>query len=151
MLINITITLLAFLGMEFMAWATHKYIMHGIMWRFHHDHHNGSKGFFERNDVFFLIFAIPGWLFTMLGMMDGNDWKLFVGIGITLYGLAYFFVHDVLIHQRFKWFKKPENTYLKAIRIAHRAHHSHLGKEKGESFGMLVVAKKYWQLAKSQK
>ena len=23
-------------------------------------------------------------------------------------------------------------------------HHNHLGKEEGESFGMLIVAKKYW-------
>ncbi len=137
--------------MEFMAWFTHKYVMHGLMWYFHYDHHNGHKGFFEKNDVFFLIFAIPGWLFTMFGMMHGFDWKLFVGIGIILYGLAYFLVHDVYIHQRFKWFKNSNLKYFKAVRKAHRAHHSHIGKEKGESFGMLIIAKKYWQQANSKK
>lgn len=137
--------------MEFMAWFTHKYVMHGLMWYFHYDHHNGRKGFFEKNDVFFLIFAIPGWLFTMFGMMHGFDWKLFVGIGIILYGLAYFFVHDVYIHQRFKWFKNSNLMYFKAVRKAHRAHHSHLDKNKGESFGMLIIGKKYWQQANNKK
>lgn len=148
---NIAIVIATFLVMEFMAWFSHKYVMHGLMWYFHYDHHNGRKGFFERNDVFFLIFAIPGWLFTMFGMMHGNDWKLFVGIGIILYGMAYFLVHDVYIHQRFKWFKNSNWIYFRAIRRAHRAHHSHLGKHKGESFGMLIVGRKYWKQAKAGK
>ena len=150
-LFHIAIVIATFLFMEFMAWFTHKYVMHGLMWYFHYDHHNGRKGFFERNDVFFLIFAIPGWLFTMFGMMHGFDWKLYVGIGIILYGLAYFLVHDVYIHQRFKWFKNSELPYFKAIRKAHRAHHSHINKEKGESFGMLIIGKKYWQQARDKK
>lgn len=150
-LFHIAIVIATFLFMEFMAWFTHKYVMHGLMWYFHYDHHNGRKGFFERNDVFFLIFAIPGWLFTMFGMMHGFDWKLYVGIGIILYGLAYFLVHDVYIHQRFKWFKNSDLLYFKAIRKAHRAHHSHISKEKGESFGMLIIAKKYWQQARDKK
>ena len=150
-LFHIAIVITTFLFMEFMAWFTHKYVMHGLMWYFHYDHHNGRKGFFERNDVFFLIFAIPGWLFTMFGMMHGFDWKLYVGIGIILYGLAYFLVHDVYIHQRFKWFKNSDLLYFKAIRKAHRARHSHISKEKGESFGMLIIAKKYWQQARDKK
>lgn len=150
-ILYIVIVIATFLFMEFMAWFTHKYVMHGLMWYFHYDHHNGRKGFFEKNDVFFLIFAIPGWLFTMFGMMHGFDWKLYVGIGIILYGLAYFLVHDVYIHQRFKWFKNSNLMYFKAVRKAHRAHHSHLAKEKGESFGMLIIAKKYWQQARNKK
>jgi beta-carotene 3-hydroxylase len=30
-------------------------------------------------------------------------------------------------------------------------HHKHLGKEDGESFGMLWVAKKYWQKVRADK
>ena len=36
------------------------------------------------------------------------------------------------------------NTYVRTIRWAHKMHHKHLYKEEGESFGMLLVAKKYW-------
>ncbi|TNE81176.1 MAG: beta-carotene hydroxylase [Bacteroidetes bacterium] len=136
--------------MEFMAWFSHKYVMHGLMWHVHRDHHQGSQGFFERNDLFFLIFAVPSWLFIMFGMMAGNDWRLFVGLGILLYGFAYFLVHDVIIHQRFKWFRDWDNTYVRAIRRAHKMHHKHLNKEDGESFGMLIVHKRYWDMVRKK-
>ena len=43
-----------------------------------------------------------------------------------------------------KWFTKSNSRYIKAIRWAHKMHHKHIGKEDGESYGMLIVAKKYW-------
>ena len=44
--------------MEFIAWATHKYIMHGFLWNLHKDHHQINKDkILENNDAFFLIFA----------------------------------------------------------------------------------------------
>jgi beta-carotene 3-hydroxylase len=65
--------------------------------------------------------------------------------------LGYFIVHEVIIHQRFKWFTRSNNTYVKTIRWAHKMHHKHLGKEDGESFGMLLVAKKYWDKVQKDK
>lgn len=143
--LSIAIVFATFWFMEFMAWFTHRYVMHGFLWTIHRDHHQGSKGFFEKNDLFFLIFAVPSWLFIMFGMMGGNDWRLYVGLGILLYGIAYFFVHEVIIHQRLKWFRKLNHPYVQTIRRAHKMHHKHLGKEHGESFGMLIVSKKYSQ------
>ena len=32
-----------------------------------------------------------------------------IGMGITFYGMAYFFVHDLFIHQRVKVLKKTKN------------------------------------------
>ena len=31
--------LLSFCFMEFMAWFAHKYLMHGVLWFLHEDHH----------------------------------------------------------------------------------------------------------------
>ena len=53
-------------------------------------------------------------------------------------------VHDIFIHQRFKIFRNSDNSYFRAIRRAHKMHHKYLEKEDGESFVMLLVAKKYW-------
>ena len=36
-----------FIFMEFVAWFTHKYVMHGLLWILHRDHHQGHEGFFE--------------------------------------------------------------------------------------------------------
>jgi beta-carotene 3-hydroxylase len=120
--------------------------MHGLLWSLHKDHHKKeSKGFFERNDYFFLIFAIPGILGLFFGMQSNYNFLFWIGLGITIYGFAYFFVHDIFIDQRFKVLQKTENLYLKAIRRSHKMHHKHIGKEDGESFGMLWVPFKYFK------
>jgi len=143
--INIGIVLAAFIAMEAVAWLTHKYIMHGLFWFLHKDHHHKeSEGFLEKNDFFFLIFAIPGIICLALGSFYGNNIALCIGIGITLYGACYFFVHDIFIHQRFKIFRNANNWYFKAIRRAHKMHHKHINKEDGECFGMLWVPFKYF-------
>lgn len=132
-----------FLLMEGVTWLTHKYVMHGFLWYLHKDHHQVQPGFFEKNDAFFVIFAIPSMLLIWFGTMDHVWWMQAIGFGIMAYGFAYFLVHDVIIHQRFKWFTRSNNTYVRAIRWAHKMHHKHLGKYHGESFGMLYVARKY--------
>lgn len=149
-LINAAIVIISFLCMEFVAWFTHKYVMHGLLWIFHKDHHKKeSKGFFEHNDFFFLIFAIPGIAGLFFGMQQEYNFLFWIGLGITLYGFSYFFVHDIFIHQRFKFLRKTDNFYFQAIRRAHKVHHKHLGKEDGECFGMLWVPRKYFQNART--
>jgi beta-carotene 3-hydroxylase len=151
LLFYISISLLTFLLMEGITWATHKFVMHGFLWYLHEDHHQPTGHFFEKNDAFFLIFAIPSWLCIMLGLQYQVYVAAAIGFGIALYGLAYFLVHDVIIHQRFKWFTRSNNVYVRTIRWAHKMHHKHRGKEEGESFGMLYVAKQYWDKVKADK
>lgn len=134
--------------MEFVSWFTHKYLMHGFLWFLHEDHHKPHKHVLEKNDAFFLIFAIPSSLLMIFGSMNGLDFRFFIGLGILFYGIAYFLVHEVFIHQRLPWFKRSNNIYLRAIRKAHKVHHKHLDKEEGECFGMLLVPMKYFREAK---
>jgi beta-carotene 3-hydroxylase len=145
----ISIALLTFVLMEGITWLTHRFIMHGFLWYLHEDHHKKGPGFFEKNDAFFLIFAIPSWLCIMLGLQYQVYWVAAIGAGIALYGFAYFVVHEVIIHQRFKFFTRSNNTYIRTIRWAHKMHHKHLDKQEGESFGMLLVAKQYWDKVKA--
>jgi beta-carotene 3-hydroxylase len=142
------ITLGAVVGMEFTAWFAHKYIMHGFLWIWHADHHkpNHEKdGFFEKNDLFFLVFAVPSSICYMVGLSTVHFWLLFVGIGISIYGMIYFLIHDVYIHQRFRWFRQLDSRYSKGILRAHGAHHAKNTKEDCESFGLLVVDSKYFK------
>jgi beta-carotene 3-hydroxylase len=142
---NFLVLLSTFCLMEGAAWATHKFVMHGFLWNLHHDHHQrDDTGFFEKNDSFFLIFAIPGSLTTIIGSIQHFNFFFWIGMGISLYGLAYFLVHDIFIHQRFKIFRNTDSIYLRAIRRAHKMHHKHLDKEHGECFGMLWVPWHYF-------
>ena len=145
-LINTLWVLAAFCAMEGVAWFTHKYIMHGLLWSLHKDHHKKeTEGFLEHNDFFFLIFALPGILALYIGREQGYSFLFWVGLGISLYGFAYFLVHDIFIHQRFRLFRNTDSAYLKAIRRAHKMHHKHLSKDDGESFGMLWAPLKYFK------
>lgn len=144
---NVLIVIIVFILMEGATWILHKYVMHGFLWVLHRDHHDHStEGPLERNDLFFLIFASPAILLLYFGVEQGVNHLFYIGLGITLYGMAYFLVHDIFIHQRAKVLKKTENAYLLAIRRAHKQHHKHLGKENGECFGFLWVPIKYFKM-----
>jgi len=148
-LLNIMITLITFLIMEGITWLTHKYVMHGFLWNLHEDHHQKNEDhFFEKNDAFFIIFAALSIICFSLGtFINELTFLVFIGLGITFYGFAYFMVHDIFIHQRFKLFTRTNNFYFRALRKAHKMHHKHLYKEEGECFGMLWVPVKYFKEA----
>jgi Fatty acid hydroxylase superfamily. len=135
--------------MEGFTWVLHKYVMHGWLWIWHEDHHDPThKGKFEKNDYFFIVFGTLSMTVFLLGTLF-PQWRvlLFVATGITLYGAAYFFVHDIFIHQRMRFFRRSNNVYFRALRKAHKVHHKHIGKEEGECFGMLWVPFKYFKEA----
>lgn len=141
---NTFVLIIVFSIMEVVAWWTHKYVMHGFLWFLHKDHHQKNANiFFERNDLFAIIFSLPSIILIIIGVQTGLNMLYFwIGLGIALYGIAYFFVHDIFIHQRIKIFRTTSNKYFLAMRHAHKIHHKHLTKENGECFGFLWVPKK---------
>ena len=144
--IGLFIFLLVFSFMEFMAWFTHKYIMHGFLWSLHRDHHKKDHdSWFERNDAFFIFYAIVSICFFYAGANTGFWYGWPIGFGILAYGATYFLVHDIFIHQRFKMLRNANNWYARGVRRAHKIHHKHLGKGDGECFGMLFVPFKYFK------
>jgi beta-carotene 3-hydroxylase len=143
LLINILILLAGFIGMEGMAWFSHKYIMHGFMWRWHKSHHEPRHGRFEKNDLFGIVFAIISIILIASGSLSDFDWKFYLGLGIMFYGFAYFLVHDIFVHQRLPWLKKTKSPYFQAMRFAHKIHHKVHTREGAEAFGFLFVSRKY--------
>ena len=143
---NFLIVITTFVLMEGATWLIHKYVMHGFLWALHRDHHDHSAGHLEKNDYFFVIFALPAVALMYTGSTAGFNYLFYIGMGITLYGIAYFFVHDIFIHQRIGLLRNTTNPYLLAIRRAHKQHHRHTGKEEGECFGFLWVPVKYFRM-----
>ena len=143
----IVTALVAFITMEGVAWFTHKYIMHGFLWRLHKDHHKPASkrsGFLEKNDWFFVIFAFPAMVLYIMGSIFANPYLFAFAIGISLYGMAYFVFHEVVFHRRLKWFRKWKSNYVQAVRRAHAAHHKHIDRHHGECFGLLLFPAKYF-------
>jgi len=144
-LLYILIVIGTFIVMEGITWLTHKFVMHGFLWVLHEDHHDlANVTTFEKNDSFFIIFAIPSILLFYFGMFPSLNYMFFIGLGIFFYGMAYFLVHDVFIHHRFNWLKNVNHPYMRGLLLAHRSHH-----KGGACFGMLYVPQKYIDEAKT--
>lgn len=138
------ITIGTFLFWEFIAWFTHKYIMHGILWVWHKSHHTVHDHALEKNDWFAVVFSIPSiGLFYYFSLVTYNPYMLAVGLGIFCYGLFYLVFHDIIVHQRVKWRPAKRSKYLQRMIHAHYVHHSRHTKEECEAFGFLYAPKKY--------
>ena len=143
-LMGILLWLGTFLGMEGVAWLTHKYIMHGIMWNWHESHHVHHKDKLEKNDLFSVVFGISSTLTIILGAEIPAYWPLFyIGLGIATYGIFYFIFHDIIVHRRIKIKYKAGSAYMKRIMKAHYVHHEVHTKNGAEAFGFLYAPKKY--------
>jgi beta-carotene 3-hydroxylase len=137
-LINTLIVLGTVAFMEWFAWYAHKYIMHGWGWGWHKSHHEPRTGWFEKNDLYAVVFAGIAIILIYYGTAGYGriEW---IGAGMTAYGLLYFIAHDGLVHQRWPFKYVPRNGYLKRLYQAHRMHHAVEGKEGCVSFGFLYA------------
>ncbi len=142
-LVAILIIIATVLVMEFVAWSSHKYIMHGFGWGWHRDHHEPHDNFFEKNDLYAVFGAAISITFFALGsplvLGEAAWWPgTFIGLGVLIYGVIYTLIHDGLIHHRwFHWV--PKRGYAKRLVQAHKLHHATIGKEGGVSFGFVIA------------
>lgn len=133
-----------FLFWEFVAWFTHKYIMHGVLWTWHKSHHTVHDHALERNDLFAAVFSIPSiGIFYYFSLVSYNPYMLAVGLGILFYGIFYLVFHDIIVHQRVHWRPQKRSRYLQRMIHAHYVHHSRHTREDCEAFGFLYAPKKY--------
>jgi len=132
---TIMIAVTAFVLMEPITAATHRWVMHGIGEFLHRSHHRPLLQRFEANDWYPVIFAAV----VNLGFFAGFNWRGFgslipVGIGVTAYGVAYALVHDVYIHGRLGWFNGRRIATFDRLADAHRIHHLY----NAAPYGMLL-------------
>ncbi|KAB5564536.1 hypothetical protein DKX38_004590 [Salix brachista] len=129
----------AAVGMEFWARWAHRALWHASLWHMHESHHRPREGPFELNDVFAIINAVPaialfsyGWFNK--GLVPGLCFG--AGLGITVFGIAYMFVHDGLVHRRFPVGPIANVPYLRKAAAAHQLHHE--GKFDGVPYGLFL-------------
>ncbi|HEX7873920.1 MAG TPA: beta-carotene hydroxylase [Sphingobium sp.] len=136
----IVLFLLTVAGMEAFAYVMHRWIMHGPGWFLHASHHRARIGFWEANDLYFVIFALPSILLLLGGVQWGwGDWATAIGAGIAAYGAIYLGFHDIIVHQRVRHRYVARSPYMKRIVQAHRLHHVVETKQGTVSFGFLIA------------
>lgn len=128
--------------MEGWAYVAHRWIMHGPGWFLHKSHHAPRTGFWELNDLYFVIFAAPSIALLVLGTSGTwGSWATWVGAGIAAYGAIYLGFHDIIVHQRWPNRYVARSAYMKRIVQAHRLHHVVETKAGTVSFGFLIAPK----------
>ncbi|XP_057761855.1 beta-carotene 3-hydroxylase 1, chloroplastic-like [Arachis stenosperma] len=132
----------AAVGMEFWARWAHRALWHASLWHMHESHHRPRDGPFELNDVFAIINAVPAiallsFGFFHKGLVPGLCFG--AGLGITVFGMAYMFVHDGLVHRRFPVGPIANVPYFRRVAAAHKLHHS--DKFNGVPYGLFLGPK----------
>ncbi|KAK9070386.1 hypothetical protein SSX86_010788 [Deinandra increscens subsp. villosa] len=132
----------AAVGMEYWARWAHEALWHASLWHMHESHHKPREGPFELNDVFAIINAVPAiallnYGFFHKGIVPGLCFG--AGLGITVFGMAYMFVHDGLVHKRFQVGPIANVPYLRRVAAAHQLHHTE--KFNGVPYGLFLGPK----------
>ena len=123
----------AFVVMEPVTYALHRWVMHGLGWVLHRSHHRAHHQGWDANDWFPVMFA--GLTITGLAVgtgVGGVGALVPVCVGVTVYGAAYAFVHDICIHGRLGLVRL--RGPLGWLASAHDLHHRY----GGEPYGMLL-------------
>ena len=137
--LNVAIVIASFVAMEALAWAVHRYVMHGWGWGWHRSHHEPRAGWFETNDLYAVVFSVLALGLLWFSSQDGYHPLYFAGVGASVYGAAYFVLHDVMVHGRLPLRWTPKRGYLKRLVQAHRLHHATHGREGAVSYGFLYA------------
>jgi len=138
------VAIAAFVLMEPVTYAAHRWLMHGPAERLHRSHHvhvaRGVVPRVEANDAFPVAFA--GVVVALLAVgygVAGFGVLVPACVGVTAYGAAYVLVHDVAIHRRWIPARRRASSPRAWSRLAdaHLRHH----RGGGEPYGML-----WWRL-----
>ena len=141
MLLNALIVVVTVVLMELFSIVAHKHVMHGFGWgwhRSHHEAHGPRRGWFEKNDLYAVVFAGVASALIWFGTRGAHPLE-WIGAGMTAYGLLYFIAHDGLVHRRWPFSYTPRSGYLKRLYQAHRMHHAVEGRDGAVSFGFLYA------------
>ncbi|XP_024515817.1 beta-carotene hydroxylase 2, chloroplastic [Selaginella moellendorffii] len=141
----------AAVGMEFWARWAHKALWHASLWDMHESHHRPREGPFELNDVFAIVNAVPAIALLAYGFFNKGLFPglcFGAGLGITVFGMAYMFVHDGLVHRRFPVGPIANVPYFQKVAAAHKLHHADLFQ--GVPYGLFLGPKELEEVGGSE-
>jgi beta-carotene 3-hydroxylase len=146
----VPVALVVAVAMDFWAAILHGRLWHARLWPVHRSHHEppSGAGRLEANDALSLLHAPIAIALIVVGCRGTpgvlREIAFGAGIGMSLFGVAYFVVHDGLVHARLPVHGLLRFRYFRAVARAHRAHHEAAG---GAPYGFFFGQ---WELARAQ-
>jgi beta-carotene 3-hydroxylase len=136
-LIWLPVALATCVVMELWAALVHRLAWHGPLWSWHQPHHGRERGW-STNDVLSASHAPVAIALILYGCTaEGVIAQLTfgVGIGMTVFGVAYVVVHDGFVHRRLPLAFLGSLPYFAHLRRAHHQHHA----TGGPPFGLFAA------------
>jgi len=120
-------------AMEHWSRLLHGRVWHGrLMWALHRSHHRPRRGAFEANDLLSFTHAPIAIALILWGCLANEsvarEAAFGVGLGMTLFGVAYVTVHDGLVHGRLPVAFLERSAFLRRVKEAHERHHHNGGR-----------------------
>jgi len=118
------------IAMDVWAGLLHGLIWHGSLWFIHRTHHvrraPGER--FELNDTLAFLHAPVAIVLILWGCCAqpsvAREIAFGVGVGMSLFGFVYLFVHDGLVHGRIPWARfLLRYAFIRKVVRAHVVHH----------------------------
>lgn len=126
-LIWLPVALVVAVWMDVWAALLHGLVWHRALWPIHRSHHLPRRGRYEKNDALSVLHAPIAIALILYGCQAEpgvvREIAFGVGIGMTLFGVSYFVVHDGLVHGRLPVAFLLRVGYLRRVVEAHRKHH----------------------------
>ena len=143
-LIWIPTAIVVAIAMEFWAALLHGRVWHRILWPVHRSHHIPRRGRFEDNDWLSTLHAPIAIAFILYGCRGtpgiAREAIFGTGIGMSIFGVAYFVCHDGLVHGRLPVAFLARIPWLARVCDAHRVHHKRNAVPHGFFSGPWVLA-----------
>jgi beta-carotene 3-hydroxylase len=133
-------------------WASwlHDRLWHRALWSIHRTHHAPRRGLLEANDALATVHAPIAMALIPYGCLSPESlWGQIafgVGVGMTLFAVAYVLIHDGVVHGRLPARRLLGFAYVRRVVRAHRIHHKNL--HGGHPFGLFFGP---WELARAER
>lgn len=135
--VGVLVALVAAALMEPWARFLHGRVWHYMLWSVHRSHHEPRRGRFEKNDALSFLHAPIAAGLIVAGCQGTGLLRAVIvgaGVGMTLFGIGYVFVHDGLVHERLPARALLRLRFFRRVRGAHLVHH----RTGGVPFGLFL-------------
>ena len=149
MVVWLPVALAVAIAMDLWAALLHGRVWHSWLWPVHRSHHapKAAGAGLEANDALSVLHAPLAIALILHGCKAApgplREVEFGLGVGMSVFGVAYLVVHDGLVHGRLpvRWLLRLR--YFRGVVRAHRVHHT--GAAGGAPYGLFLGR---WELAR---
>ncbi|MFA8449344.1 MAG: hypothetical protein ACEPOW_01480 [Bacteroidales bacterium] len=122
-ILKIIYAVIAFVLMEFFAYAINRHIIYGPLWYMKSRSSKKSYSKKKGNPFFAVFFSALFILCLYIGTHSYMHELVYIAIGIFIYGIMFFILQDILVHRKVRIFVfRASKLYYRVVITAYKAY-----------------------------